>query len=83
MPFCWEMTCFLHNKMKRADPKVSPNIFLFKSKAFTLLLQRLLNSDSHGDSHTDHGVVTSAQEAHHLHVKSACRRLCACGAGTF
>ena len=32
------------------------------------------NSASHG--HTDHGVVASAQEAHHLHIKSACRRLC-------
>ena len=33
------------------------------------LLQRLLNSDSHGNGHTDHGVVTSAQEAHHFHIK--------------
>ena len=28
-----------------------------------LLLQRFLNSDSHGDGHTDHGVVARAQEA--------------------
>ena len=27
------------------------------------LLQRLLNSNSHGNGHTDHGVVTCAQEA--------------------
>ena len=47
------------------------------------LLQGLLNSNSHGNGHTDHGVVTCAQEAHHLNVKSALRRLCACGAGTF
>ena len=47
------------------------------------LLQGLLNSNSHGDGHTDHGVVAGAQEAHHLNVKSACRRLFACGAGTF
>jgi len=47
------------------------------------LLQAFLNSNSHGDGHTDHGVVTCAQEAHHLNVKSACRRLFACGAGTF
>ena len=33
-----------------------------------LLLQGLLNSDSHGNGHTDHGVVASAQEAHHLDV---------------
>ena len=33
-----------------------------------LLLQGLLNSDSHGDGHADHGVVASAQEAHHLDV---------------
>ena len=32
------------------------------------LLQRLLNSNSHGNGHTDHGVVTCAQEAHHLNV---------------
>ena len=47
------------------------------------LLQGLLNSNSHGNGHTDHGVVTCAQEAHHLNVKSACRRLSACGAGAF
>ena len=52
--------------------------------SFTIrALQRLLNSNSHGNGHTDHGVVTCAQEAHHLNVKSACRRLFACGAGTF
>ena len=28
-----------------------------------LLLQRLLNSNSHGNGHTDHGVVTCAKEA--------------------
>ena len=27
------------------------------------LLQGLLNSNSHGDGHADHGVVTCAQEA--------------------
>ena len=32
------------------------------------LLQRLLNSNSNANGHTDHGVVTCAQEAHHLHV---------------
>ena len=48
-----------------------------------ILLQRLLNRDSHGNGHADHGVVACAQEAHHLNVKSACRRLFACGAGTF
>ena len=47
------------------------------------LLQTFLNSDSHGNGHADHGVGACAQEAHHLNVKSACRRLCACGAGTF
>ena len=47
------------------------------------LLQGLLNSNSHGNGHADHGVVTSAQEAHHLNVKSACRRLSACGATAF
>ena len=32
------------------------------------LLQGLLNSNSHGNGHTDHGVVTGAQEAHHLNM---------------
>ena len=48
-----------------------------------LALQSLFDSNSHGNGHADHGVVTCAQEAHHLNVKSACRRLFACGAGTF
>ena len=48
-----------------------------------LLLQRFLNSNSHGNGHTDQGVVAGAQEAHHLNVKSACRRLFACGATAF
>ena len=47
------------------------------------LLQGLINGNSHGNGHTDQGVVACAQEAHHLNVKSALRRLCACGAGTF
>ena len=36
-----------------------------------ILLQRLLNSNSHGNGHTDHGVVACAQEAHHLNMKAA------------
>ena len=32
------------------------------------LLQRLLNSNSNANGHADHGVVTCAQEAHHLNV---------------
>ena len=47
------------------------------------LLLGFFDGNGHGDSHADHGVVTCAQEAHHFDVKSACRRLCACGAGTF
>ena len=37
---------------------------------FSLLLA-FHNSDSHGDSGADHGVVAHAQEAHHFHGKSA------------
>ena len=47
------------------------------------LLQAFLNSNSHRNGHTDHGVVACAQEAHHFHVKSACRRLFACGTMSF
>jgi hypothetical protein len=39
------------------------------------LLAAFLNSNSHGNGHADHGVVTSAQEAHHLNAKSASRRI--------
>ena len=41
---------------------------------FSLLLA-LGNSHGHGDGGADHGVVAHAQEAHHLHGKSALRRL--------
>ena len=36
-----------------------------------ILLQGLLNSDSNTNGHADHGVVTCAQEAHHLNMKAA------------
>ena len=39
------------------------------------LLLALSNCNSASHGHTDHGVVAGAQEAHHLHIKSACRRL--------
>ena len=74
-----ERMCFLALFLR----KVGFELFKPQSRGFPLLLQRLLNSNSHGDGHTDHGVVARAQEAHHFHVKSAWRRLCACGAGTF
>ena len=38
-------------------------LFEVQIRGFTLLLQALLNSDSHGDGHADHGVVACAQEA--------------------
>ena len=60
-----------------------PLHLVFESGLFTRLLQAFLNSNSHGDGHTDHGVFARAQEAHHFHVQAALRRLCACGAGTF
>ena len=53
---------------------------LFEKK---LLLQGLLNSNSHGNGHTDHGVVTGAQEAHHLNVKIHLRWLLYWGATGF
>ena len=48
-----------------------------------LLLERFRDCNRDSDGGADHGVVAHAQEAHHFHVKSAWRRLCACGAGTF
>ena len=35
--------------------KMGFELFTVQSKGFTRLLQALLNSDSHGDGHTDHG----------------------------
>ena len=54
-----------------------------KCRKEELLLQRLLNSNSNGNGHTDHGVVTCAQEAHHLNVQAAKRRLLCCSAMGF
>ena len=48
--------------------KLGFELFRFESGVFPLLLQGLLNSNSHGDGHADHGVVAGAQEAHHLNV---------------
>ena len=48
-----------------------------------LALQSLFHSHGHGNGSTDHGVVAHAQEAHHFNIKSALRRLCACGARLF
>ena len=42
------------------DPKVS------KSLINQGLLASLFDSNSHSDSHTNHGVVTCADQAHHL-----------------
>jgi len=35
------------------------------------LLGSLFHGNGHGNGHADHGVVTSAQEAHHFHMKAA------------
>ena len=48
--------------------KVGFELIQFKHRCFTRLLQSLLNSNGHSDSHADHGVVACAQEAHHFHV---------------
>ena len=77
-----ERMCFLAFCLDKGR-ETRPLHLVFKSGLFTLLLQAFLNSNSHGDGRADHGVVAHAQEAHHFHVKSALRRLCACGAGTF
>jgi len=36
-----------------------------------LLLARFLNRHSHSHGHTNHGVVTSADESHHLYASGA------------
>ena len=77
--FCRVVMCFLAYVLR----KLGFELFTVQIRGFTRLLQAFLNSDSNAHGHTDHGVVACAQEAHHFHVKSACRRLFACGAGTF
>ena len=79
MPDFFGRTCFLASFLR----KVGFELLRFKSRGLTLLLQRFLNSNSHGNGSADHGVVAHAQEAHHFHIKSALRRLCACGARLF
>ena len=82
MPDHFHILPMIHRDFGTGNP--SPTLFYFcRSKKVTSaksrghncqgmkLLQAFLNSDSHGNSHTDHGVVTSAQEAHHFHMKAA------------
>ena len=72
---------------KHTQPNFSGRMCFFVcylgKESVPLLLQRLFNGHSHGNGSADHGVVAHAQEAHHFHVKSACRRLCTCGARLF
>ena len=79
MPDFSGRTCFLVLFLR----KVGFELFRFKSMGLTLLLQCFFHGHGHGNGSTDHGVVAHAQEAHHFHIKSACRRLCACGARLF
>lgn len=58
-------------------------LFRLKTLGFPLLLQRLLNSNRHGNGHPDHGVVACAQEAHHFHVKIHLRWILYWGTTTF
>ena len=51
--------CFLAYILR----KVGLELFAVQSRGFTRLLQAFLNSNSHGNGHTDHGVVACAQEA--------------------
>jgi len=44
----------------------------FQKATVTPLLTCLFNSNGNTGGHTDHGVVTCADESHHLYVKSAC-----------
>ena len=48
------LPCFIFVLFLR---KLRFELFQFKSKAFTLLLLGLLNSDSNANGHADHGVV--------------------------
>ena len=78
-PVCKDKKIVFNRFLKNLGSTGLPRLTLW----FTILLQAFFNSDSHGNGHTDHRVVACAQEAHHLNVKSACRRLFACGAGAF
>ena len=72
------------NKQQNPPPENQERVlYQLVSVGKDLALQSLFHSHSHGNGSADHGVVAHAQEAHHFHVKSAWRRLCACGAGTF
>ena len=68
-----------NGRHKNIPARLSRDIEICKE----ILLAGLFNSNSHGNGHTDHGVVTSAQEAHHFHVQAAKRRLLCCSATVF
>ena len=54
-----ERMCFLAFFLR----KLGLELFTVQIRGFTRLLQAFLNSNSHGNGHTDHGVVACAQEA--------------------
>ena len=57
---------------KHIQPNFSGRMCFFVcylgKESVPLLLQRFLNSNSHGNGSADHGVVAHAQEAHHFYV---------------
>ena len=57
---------------KHIQPNFSGRMCFFVcylgKESVPLLLQRFLNSNSHGNGSADHGVVAHAQEAHHFNV---------------
>ena len=54
-----------NGRHKNIPARLSRDIEICKE----ILLAGLFNSNGHGNGHTDHGVVTCAQEAHHFHIK--------------
>ena len=64
---------------KHIQPNFSGRMCFFAcylgKESVPLLLQRFLNSNSHGNGSTDHRIVAHAQEAHHFHAAmlSGCR----------
>ena len=73
--FWWEyminMNDFIFLKQKKRLPNRDPGVLNNGQKTFIYgLLARLFDSNCTSDSHTDHRVVTCADETHHFDVKS-------------
>ena len=70
MPLESEMMCLIFLVLN-FKPKDFHNTLIKLKKPYRIseLLARLFDSNCNSNSHTNHGVVTCADETHHLYIK--------------